>query len=124
MAEPALFQHCESVYGAMLAESEVREEGQVYEGFLTKLVAALRLPNPYYTFVTNALQEMDCIRQLRRGGGSTPSLWLLKQEPTMELFSEHAGSTSYAKRHDRVAMLEQQLRDLNKRVTELETQHG
>jgi hypothetical protein len=96
------------------------ERVRVYEGFLTKLIASLRMPNPYYTFVTNALQEMDCIQQLRRGGGSSPSLWWLKQPPTPEMYAEKGGGTSYAKRHDRYAMLEQQIRALNTRILKLE----
>lgn len=126
MAEPALFQHCESVYAAMLEESTIQDidghDATVYQGFLTRLITKLSLPNPYYTYITNALTEMGCILQLRRGGGSTPSLWLLRCAPTIELYTEHAGDTNYSKRHDKYAALQQQMNDLNRRVTALEAQ--
>lgn len=125
MAEPALYQHCEAVYRQMEREATLRvvdddDEILVYEGYLTKLVTALRLPNPYYTFITNALQTMGCIQQLRRGGGSTPSQWWLRFAPTSELYTATKGDTNYAKRTDRYAALEQQIRDLNRRVQDLE----
>jgi len=54
----------------------------IYEGFLTTLVTRqLNLSVPYYTSVTNVLKRMGCVRQLRRGGGSAPSQWLLIKEP-------------------------------------------
>jgi hypothetical protein len=125
LAEPALLQHCEELYKAMMKEAEEQyQDGTtllVYEGFLTKLVQKLGMPTPYYTYIRRALLRMDCIRQLRRGGGSTPSQWLLVQEPSLVLFqSSRADFVTKTKTDDRLDTIEQQLRDLNRRVTELE----
>lgn len=60
----------------------------VWEGFLTRFVTEeLHLSVPYYSSVTQALKRMGCIRQLRRGGGSSPSQWELITEPTEDLFN-------------------------------------
>lgn len=60
----------------------------VWEGFLTRFITEeLHLSVPYYSSVTQGLKRMGCIRQLRRGGGSSPSQWELKHEPTEELFN-------------------------------------
>jgi hypothetical protein len=106
--------------------STVQVEGQptvVYEGFLTKLVRDVHLPSPYYTFVTNALQSMGCIQQLKRGGGSTPSQWILRYKPTFELFEARATDT-YMKQHDKTAILTQHLKDLNNRLLVVEERLG
>jgi len=70
---------------AKLVEYE-GSEVLVYEGFLTKLFTEVRLSTPYYTSVMNELMHMDCCRQLRRGGGSSPSTWLIVQAPTVTLW--------------------------------------
>lgn len=60
----------------------------VWEGFLTRFITEeLHLSVPYYSSVTLALKRMGCIKQLRRGGGSSPSQWELITEPTEELFT-------------------------------------
>jgi hypothetical protein len=82
-----LFTHCQNVYHRM--ESQARPTGGmlVYEGMLTKLITSeLNLSVPYYTSVLKALKRMGCLRQIRRGGGSSPSQWELLREPTRELF--------------------------------------
>jgi hypothetical protein len=75
----------------MLAESEPLDlDGElhpVWTGYLTHLMRDLGKYGPYYSKIKGDLEEMDCIRQLRRGGGSTPSQWLLVQPPTEVLYS-------------------------------------
>jgi hypothetical protein len=90
----ATFQHCCAVYEAMLERSDLarldhdsQEESRVYTGFTTKLFAEIGLSVPYYSKIMKLLQAMDCVRQLRRGGGPSPSQWVLLQEPTTELFN-------------------------------------
>lgn len=126
-APPALFQHCVNVYNAMLGESrsvgsEV-ESGDnqviVYEGFLTQLVTGeLRLSVPYYTSVRKALMAMGCIRQLRRGGSTTPSQWEMIYEPTVEAF--YRQKESKIPKQTREAQLEEMIDSLVNRVNELE----
>lgn len=119
-APPALFEHCQKVYAAMLREAkpldvigedkaEVRRDGDsveivadrkrimVYEGFLTQLITGkLNLSVPYYTSTRQNLIRMGCIRQLRRGGSTTPSQWELVYEPTLEAFMKNRGNKPVA----------------------------
>src|SRR5690348_13949878 len=106
-APPALFEHCVNTYRAMLSEAQpvsqittimdsieggIESEGDpdeimVYEGFFTQLVTSrLNLSVPYFTQIRKALMNMGCIRQLKRGGGTSPSQWELIYEPTLEAF--------------------------------------
>lgn len=123
---PALFEQCLELYEAMTAESTMQpiqygetEEGLVYEGFLTRLVTdsdKLGYSNPYYTKLTQRLKGMDCIRQLKRGGSTTMSRWLLVQPPTLEHFRNVA-----TKKETRPSgwrdSVDQQIRDLSDRLT-------
>lgn len=113
-----MFHHAKRLYDAMLAESrmQVVEDDRmvVWEGAFTKLIADLNYSVPYHSKLKDHLVRMGCIQQLRRGGGSAPSVWWLKREPTEELFN-HAAQL----RKPGNAMA-QQLKDLNNRVYELE----
>jgi len=100
-------------------EVDIPQDFTVWEGFTTRLFKELNLAVPYYTSVMNELQRMDCVRQMRRGGSTTPSQWLLLRQPTRELFD---GPDSPAR--SRKDLLEQQLRDLAKRVAVLEEERG
>jgi hypothetical protein len=131
---PALFGHCVNTYEAMLAEAKKvpfdggQSEGMVYEGFLTALFRdKLNLSVPYFTSVTQALKRMGCIKQLRRGGSSTRSQWLLITDPTLELYDEKvAGNEShvqYLTEEDGVR-LTRSISDLNRRINQLEKMMG
>jgi hypothetical protein len=98
---------------------------QVYQGYLTKLFQRRQLSVPYYTSVMRSLQAMDCVRQLRRGGGNAPSQWLIVQEPTKELFEFAKAKNVHklkrtASNDTRMEALEQQMRDLQRRINSLE----
>lgn len=130
---PVLFTRCIQVYNAMAENAQVEslgveyedQEGLVYEGFLTALITEdVGLSVPYYTKTTQELKRMDCIRQLRRGGSTTPSRWLLLQEPTRELYLNMNASKSKVSKTSKAAQMEQQIRDLNKRVSTIERQLG
>ena len=122
---PALYTQCLEVYEAMADQAEMTQaypddpqELLVYEGFLTRLITQdLHYSNPYYTKVTKRLKGMDSIRQIKRGGSTSPSRWALIQTPTLELFNSVPEMTSN-KRASMRENLEQQIRDLNKRLTD------
>jgi hypothetical protein len=114
----ASFQHCVAVYEAMLSRSDLalldhnsQEESSVYTGFTTKLFAEIGLSVPYYSKIMKLLQAMDCIRQLRRGGGPSASQWLLIQAPTVELFDRAEVVSKGAE-----APEDQRWKDLNNRL--------
>jgi hypothetical protein len=91
----------------------------VYEGFLTQLITQqLNLSVPYYTSVRQALINMGCIKQLRRGGGSSPSQWEMITEPTVEAFMQQRPPK--APKQDKYSMLQDQLTTLGSRIVELE----
>ena len=117
---PALFEHVSTIYNAMAREVEEDKDGnKVWTGFATHLFKEYDLSVPYYTQVMRMLQAMDCLRQLRRGGGTAPSKWLLNQEPSMELF-DAACQIPGAYRGSKAAQTDQMLRDLSNRLTAVE----
>ena len=123
-ALPTIYDYCVRVYQAMKEEASEETlgaqygdaEGLVYDGFMTKLIASLNFPVPYYTKILGELKRMDCIRQLRRGGSTTTSRWVLLQEPTVELFVKMPASRKPG--GSRIEQLEQQVRDLTNRLNE------
>jgi hypothetical protein len=62
---------------------------------------------------------MECIKQLRRGGSSTPSQWELIREPTLEAFLESRTKEPSASEL-RLEAIEQVQRDIIRRVERLE----
>lgn len=124
---PAIFLHCQSVYAEMLKQSEQSSnnvEGPVltiYTGMGTRLFQKLGLGNPYYTAVMRRLMDMDCIRQLSRGGGGQPSKWLLMREPDIELWAQFPeGSRGrYGRTATKQQVPEQHFKDLAQQVSEL-----
>lgn len=138
-APASLFLHCEEVYKKMFeqARANVIVEGDssisviVYEGMLTHLIVQeLHLSTPYYTSITAALKGMGCIRQLKRGGGSGKSQWELLHEPKLVEFDTYIEGKNNTATLGRIAgrpkvtgrqdMLEQQVRELNRRLSTVE----
>jgi hypothetical protein len=129
---PALYEHCVRAYKAMLAESKVVLDGSnvseesgfagqmvVYEGFMTRLIVdQLSLSVPYYTSVRQALINMGCIKQLRRGGGTSPSQWEMIKDPTVEAFMKQRPDKKPKQTRD--SMLQDQILAVANRVNELE----
>lgn len=120
---PALYHHAVRVYAAMSEKATmVHADGDsstvmlVFEGFLTHLFEQLNLSVPYYTTVRQALLRMGCIRQLKRGGGNSPSQWELICEPTREAFGETGARKP---RRTRVDVLEHQVLDLQRELLRL-----
>jgi hypothetical protein len=120
VSESALYEHCVRVYNEMSERAEETPEGLVYLGALTRLFEDLGFGVPYYTNVTRKLKSMDCIRQLRRGGGPQPSKWLLLQEPTPELFQMVNMAEGKSTSRGGQAALQQNMRDINNRLLRLE----
>jgi ribosomal protein S15P/S13E len=128
-----MWDHVQDVYKAMLerAEEEPTEfedtEGDphenirnVYTGHLTSLFGELQKPAPYYTSIMTALKAMGCVEQLRRGGGSAPSKWIMQHPPTEEGYMAFINNRSTKKPHGKVEMLEQQVKNLMGRVQHIE----
>ena len=124
---PALFEHCKSVYDAMYHTADIGgdeiEGYPVWEGFLVKLITKdLNLSVPYYSTIMSALKQMDCVRQVKRGGGGAPSKWVLLTEPTQARFEtmvkkKSLATTETTRKRDATA---QALSDLNERLRRVE----
>lgn len=116
---PVMFEHCTAVYRAMANEAQTIDGHLVWEGFLTTLINdKLNFATPYYTSIRKELTRMACIRQLRRGGSTTPSQWELLGEPTVDLYMH-----SPQRRSDKQTILgsiDQRVVDLTRRVDTLE----
>jgi hypothetical protein len=111
----------------MLDESVQVGKVIIYEGYLTKLIQQdLHLSVPYYTSVTKALINMGCIRQLRRGGGSSPSQWEMIYEPTEEAYlkampSKQPKQTRDSQNEEQIATIVRRLVALEDQVNEITT---
>jgi hypothetical protein len=125
---PALFDHAVRVFEEMQNRSRTEEvdnaddpsgyvQVKVYEGHLTRLFADLQIANPYYTKIRNALVGQNCIEQLRRGGGSAMSKWIVRHPPDEETFR-----AILERRHGapkgKNQVLEQRVRDLTRQVND------
>jgi hypothetical protein len=126
---PTIYEYCARAYQAMKEEASTEnlgpqfgdEEGLVWDGFSTQVIKDLDLPVPYYSKVFGELKRMDCIRQLRRGGSTTTSRWLLMQDPTPELFMKMPADRT--PKGSKVSM-QQQINDLNNRMGKVEEALG
>lgn len=123
---PQNFQYCKQVYQVMQNEAlslSAEQTGSVpmivWEGFFTKLITEdLGLAVPYYSTIRRELMRMECIRQLRRGGGSSPSQWELLQAPTEELW--HSSPAKRMQTNSKQDATAGQVGDLIKRLEVLE----
>lgn len=125
---PAIYNHSVSVYEAMSERGETTNQGKVYIGALSNLITQdLGLGNAYYSHVVKKLKAMGCIEMLQRGGGSSPSVWLLKREPTVEayqtLLSKDRGTAAIQSgpvtRQEKTQLKQRQI-DLERRIERLE----
>jgi hypothetical protein len=130
-APPRLFEHCSTVYEAMKKVSEPGKiEGRsalVYEGFITQLFQELRLATPYYTEVLKRLKAMHCVRQIARGGGSSPSRWEIVREPNWDDFASfeekrRKTNTKLGQTMDVVSVLVNRVNILEAKVEVLESE--
>lgn len=129
---PALWGHCVRVYEAMAEQAETKTiyevDRLVWTGYMTKLFVSLGLAVPAYTSVRRELMRMDCIRQMKRGGGSTPSVWVLFEPPSLDKYNEAKApsidTASGAPKRRAMEILQQQINELRQRVTALEEAHS
>lgn len=116
-----LYTHSNNLYQVLKEQAELVEGKLVWTGFMTHIVRdKLHLSVPYYTQILNALKGMGCVEQLRRGGSSTPSIWLLLKEPTQEAFDNPTVGASLRK-STRLEQLENQVMQLAGRLDTIET---
>jgi hypothetical protein len=122
MQESKMFEHCRTVYEGMLAVSAEGNGTHVYRGFLSTLIhRELGLPLSYYTEIKGVLEQLGCIEQVKRGGGTTPSEWKLYGPPDPYLFEQIRGPTQ-RRRAGSISMMEQSILSLNTRLIEVERQ--
>jgi hypothetical protein len=135
---PAMYEHCCNVYAKMkesateetvtVLANELDNDARsdvsilVYEGFFSQLFQELALSPPYYTKVRNLLIRMQCIEQIRRGGGNAKSRWRLVREPNEEIF--RVANDMKDAPSGKVAGLEQAVRALNARLQKVEAAMG
>jgi hypothetical protein len=127
---PMMWDHIQDVFKQMsdraedepVFDSEVNNDAErkVYTGHLTSLFAELQKPAPYYTDIMTALKAMGCVEQLRRGGGSAESKWIICYAPTEEGYLAYLNNRSSGKKPGKVEILEQQIRTLMGRVQSIE----
>lgn len=127
-ATPVMFDHCVKVYEKMLEtatpQNYEEETLMVYEGFLTRLIADLGMSTPYFSAIRAGLVRMGCMVQIRRGGGGTPSQWLLRHAPSKEQFSNAADMSRTRQKQSRLDVVEANQRLISQRLSKLETALG
>lgn len=120
------YQYCVDAYSLMKDNAQYYTAEQtgsvamtVWEGFFTKLITEdLNLSVPYFTTIRRELIRMECIRQLRRGGGSSPSQWELLRPPTEDLW--HSAPPKRSQTNSKQEANAGQIGDLIKRLELLE----
>jgi hypothetical protein len=124
-APPMMYEHCLRVYNAFDEEAKTENvnimDGEpvamkVWTGATTKVFQKLGLATPYYSSVMQHLKRMGCVEQYRRGGGATMSKWILHLEPTPDLYENTEAIGSNKSNHTRLEQVEQQIKDLNKKI--------
>jgi hypothetical protein len=129
-APPALFDHLVRVYRAMRSggsdvETADGDTMRVYRGHLTKLVTKqLGLAVPYYTEIVHALRDTGAAQQLKRGGGTSPSEWVLLREPTLEQFEDFKRNRDSGKRPQSKSKTQQALGMIGDVSTRVDTIEG
>lgn len=124
---PAKWTHCVNVYNRMKEEAKPSEvEGtdkvmNVWTGFTTRAFAELGVPQPYYGDVLHILKEMGCIQQVRRGGRTSPSQWVVfDTQPSPDEYKKVRPQGPNTRRRAEVEHLEQQARDMRKALGNLD----
>lgn len=126
MDAPLLFQHSKVAYDAMKASAKPGPEGTlVWEGSLVNFISEhIEKGQSKYSYIMRALKAMGCVVQLRRGANKVPSQWALLRDPDLEVFNDKLGGEQYSYYGNRNKwedkQKDQQIGDLNKRVTNLE----
>lgn len=115
-APPVLWEYAEQTYQAMLERAGRVDEKLVYEGFISRMIIEeLKFPVPSYGKILYVLRQMGCIEQLKRGGGPTPSKWVLWKTPTLEDFNKVHGPVR-SKYETQVSRMEQRIDDLTRQI--------
>lgn len=124
---PAIIGHSQTLYDAMLNESEPYDKGgNLYTGYLTETFNKTGLATPSYTKCLKLMKQMGCIIQLERGARNKQSVWHLRDRPTETLYAEidpeQLNGDSEVKRQIAAnhSLVMQQMRSLTRRVTSLE----
>lgn len=113
-----LLEKCIKIYAAMEAEAE----GDVWAGSTTALFDGEEgVSRSSYTQVKDALESMECIKQVQRGGGTAPSIWMLVQPPTEELYQNTRGKPT-RQAYDKQKIMKQQLSTVIERLSAAETE--
>lgn len=121
---PRAFEHCVDLYNVMMRTAKpVREyDRPVFEANMPGGLSTLcneQVSSGGYSKITNKLIAMGCIEKLRTGAGPVSALWLMLQEPTIELFHVMPDRPGGQPKTNKAAQA-QQIRDLNKRISTLE----
>lgn len=124
---PAILGHAQTLYDAMLAESQPYDKGgHLYTGYLTETFGKTGLATPAYTKCLRLMRQMECVTQIERGARGKQSVWHLRDRPTEALYADINpealnGSNELAKQiAANHSLVMQQIRSLTRRVSSLE----
>src|SRR5438552_16082227 len=114
-ALPTFFGHAIKVYSMLEREAVgvVREDGTIvrqWTGFFTHTIKDAGFSSAYYSRIKPLLIELGCVTQVRRGGGTAPTVFILNHPPVVDDFHQFE-----TRRHKRVRVV-----DLAQRLGALE----
>jgi hypothetical protein len=115
--EPARFDHARRVLAQMVLEAG--PDNPVWTGNLTALFKNLGLHIPAYTEVRKLLINAGAIRQQKRGGGGSPSQWII-DKTSLETDELWYGQGELNKDKDKPEPIQQRYNDMNHRLNVLE----
>lgn len=126
--ESTLYDQCVMLYRVFDALAEYHEKEANYKvltGFLTEIVTQAGIPLNQYSRAMRTLNLMGCTQVLSRGARKTPSMLAVVAPPTPEAFKQirERISTQNVPSVRKYDILEQRIKDLERRLTEHENGH-
>ena len=106
--------------GSIPSEYFEHPNGKVWKGKSTQLISGLGIATPMYPKIFNALKEMGCIEQLRRGGGKASSVWAVFDIDIENEFPQLSAEGKGRLRFTPIQIVAQRVKDLQRVAQELE----
>jgi hypothetical protein len=112
--------YCAALY-SLFEDNAIYEEVDdsrllVWRGRLTHATKEVSIPDGVYKRVMNQLRALGCIEQVEQGRGSLPTVIILFNPPTMDVWQDEIISRQGLTHRDESAILRARLDDMDKRL--------
>lgn len=115
---------CAYVYKELYDEAEVDSSGvATWEGTITKWFMTKNIPIGKYSKIMHGLKMMGCIEVTNSGNRYNPSIYVLKEEPTVQLYVKAKAAGGFNRPIQKnVSKIELRLKTCEDRIATLEKQ--